>query len=57
MAVMETHLGCPDEAEPVRWLAAAAASLAQTGRFEDPALAQAGWWRRDGRLHDTAQRA
>ena len=38
-------------------LAAAMASLAQTGRCDDPALAQPGWWRRDDRLHATARRA
>jgi len=38
-------------------LAAAVASLARTGQFEAPALAQAGWWRRDDRFHVAARRA
>jgi dTDP-4-dehydrorhamnose reductase len=38
-------------------LAAAVASLARTGQFEDPALSQSGWWRRDDRLHAAARRA
>ncbi len=38
-------------------LAAAVASLARTCSFEDPALAEAGWWRRDDRLHQAARRA
>ena len=38
-------------------LAAAVAGLARDGRFDDPALVQAGWWRRDDRLHAAARRA
>ena len=38
-------------------LAATVAALAREGRFDDPVLAQAGWWRRDDRLHDAARRA
>ena len=38
-------------------LAAAVASLARTGGFEDPALAKAGWWRRDDRLRQAARGA
>jgi len=38
-------------------LAAAVASLARTGQFEDPALAQAGWWRRDDRFHAATRRS
>jgi dTDP-4-dehydrorhamnose reductase len=38
-------------------LAAAVASLARTGQFEDPALSQSGWWRRDDRFHAAARRA
>jgi len=45
-----------DPPRPTR-LAAAAASLARTGRFESPALAQLGWWRRDDRFHVVARRA
>jgi len=45
-----------DPPRPTR-LAVAVASLARTGQLHDPALAQAGWWRRDDRLHAAARRA
>ncbi len=45
-----------DPPRPTR-LAAAVASLACTGRFESPALAKPGWWRRDDRFHVAARRA
>jgi hypothetical protein len=38
-------------------LAAAVEALARTGRYDAPLLAEAGWWRRDDRLHVTARRA
>ena len=38
-------------------LAAAVEALAQTGRYSAPFLAEAGWWRRDDRLHHAARRA
>jgi len=38
-------------------LATAIASLAKTGTYAHPALAEAGWWRREERVHESLRRS